>query len=1161
MLTNLANALTKERKEQVEALLPRVRDTIADMRTRGAGKRISISEIVFYSCLQSKQAMHRQHGYALCFVAEGYSARDGQVAAIYVYADAVGGKLQVKPYCRRCIAWYANHTCEHLEAVANTMAGLTENGQPAEFTGIFHTDEWGRDDPDILAVDWTPELDIQDKLVRRKFLRLPEMLGKSTTWPEGHQVVIRLDNRTVQMEDGTKRGVIERLCRTADGELVASDPDRFDLPDEERGWLDRVLKMGKCKEERMSYVFSRYDESALADFAKAGRMFVGGAQVSYAGGLEGMLAWEPADLEHQRLAVKLEQPWFWMGGETGPVLNATKTRIVAPRLSKEFIETLLLLPPLSDDMAKEVREAWVKHPLLGRTILPLPPSERRIEDKTLSWVGYVFERQAASTTADAAEGEGEGDRKSKEIVLRIELREGDTPVDIDLKNGQLKHIADDLWHRYAISGSHPANTIENLQQMGFKYVKNEAAYEMIAPVGTSLTVVDLALSLFADQKWLQRPAGVKAQIVGKRDGEDIHLAGALKHAVKTAPAPYELALKVTAAGVTVDVPLLLQSIETWSPIIDALEGRFTQVNSEEIDFDNETKLRLVEIAPGRFILSDQDKLIESMGLVSAILDHTIARGGKHFLTEGALLRLATTKGLPIESSDILEHARGRVAELLQSQQLVGAREIVGIEDITFSPSQAAGVQWLLTLLKQGLGGILADKRGAGKTFQALGAIAESRKWRKQNKKGPAIVMMELKELDHWVANHLLKHCHGLRWAVFHNHKPDTKELLSADVVITTYGVFQRHVERFRELNPTFVFADEAKRLKNRASKTWKTINTLEGPSIVSINGTPLTRNMRDVWSGFELAAPGFLGSVDRFAKSYRENGDDPAYRARLTEAMKPLFIRRDIDNGRGMPAKTRLRQLVTMTAEQSNTYINARGRVIEQIKELEGTLSAGQLRFRTRQMLDRLRGITASPGRPGHLTSKGEVILEMVSEFVDDDHQVLVFSHNNSYVDAIAEILRGRKGRGIPTSVFRGSDAKERNREKRLFQDGHSRVLVLSDLGARGLDLPQASRVIITDPWIDADEDDQMADRARRFTSVKDLEVFHLICAGTLEEGAMEVLERNREHEQALLEDAPTPAPGLSQRTSIQDYEQLLRFAPSGDGDGGSSDDDDDGED
>lgn len=1150
MLTNLARSLTQERREQVEKLLPRVRETIAAMRSHSTVSGLhGISEIVFYSCVQSNQSMHKLYGYTWCFVAEGFS-RDHQVAAIYVYADSYTGKLQVKPYCPRCIAWNGANRCEHSDAVVNTMAVLADSGQPAEFTGAFHNDGWGRNDPDIQEVDWTPEPDLLARISTRKFLRIPELLGKLAAWPEGHQVVIRLDDRSVQLEDGTKRGVIERLYRTAEGKLVTSDPDKFDLPDEEREWLDRVLKMGKCREERMSYVFSKHDESALAMFANAGRAYTGDTQVAYAGGVEAMLAWEPADLEHQRLVVKLEQPWVWMGGEAGPVLNATKTRLAAPRLSKQMVEALLALPPLSDERAKEVREAWAHHPLLGRTILPLPPVERRIEDKTLTWVGYVFERPVATASDD----DGEGARRAKEIVLRIELREGDTPVDIDLKNGQLKHIADDLWHRYAISGSHPGSTIESLSKMGFAYAKQEVAYEIVAPAGTSLALVDLALSLFKDQKWLQRPAGVKAQIVGNKEGEHIHLVAAVKRASKTAPAPYELTMRATAGGTEVEIPLLLRSIEDWSPIRTALEDHLAPVDEDDFDDDG---LSLVEIATGRFILSELDALNETVDAVSTLVDHAVARGDKRYLTEGALLRLATTSGLPIEAGDILDHAKGRVAELVKAQQPVGAREIAGIEGITFSPSQAAGVEWMLVLLKQGLGGILADKRGAGKTFQALGAIAESRKWRKQHKKGPAVVMMELKELDHWVANHIIKHCHGLRWEVFHNRKPDQQALEAADVVITTYGVFQRHVERFRDLNPTYVFADEAKRLKNRASKTWKAINSFEGPSIISINGTPLTRNMRDVWSGFELAAPGFLGSVDRFAKSYRENGDDPAYRARLTEAMKPLFIRRDIDNGRGMPAKTRLRQLVTMTPEQSNTYINARGRVIEQIKELEGTLSAGQLRFRTRQMLDRLRGITASPGRPGHLTSKGEVILEMVSEFVDDDHQVLVFSHNNSYVDAIAEILRGRKGRGIPTSVFRGSDAKERNREKRLFQDGHSRVLVLSDLGARGLDLPQASRVIITDPWIDADEDDQMADRARRFTSVKDLEVFHLICAGTLEEGAMEVLERNREHEQALLEDAPTPAPGLSQRTSIQDYEHLLRFAPSGDGDGGSSDDDD----
>lgn len=82
--------------------------------------------------------------------------------------------------------------------------------------------------------------------------------------------------------------------------------------------------------------------------------------------------------------------------------------------------------------------------------------------------------------------------------------------------------------------------------MGFAYAKQEVAYEIVAPAGTSLALVDLALSLFKDQKWLQRPAGVKAPIVAAKGGR-IHLVAAVKRAPKTAPAPYELTMRATAA--------------------------------------------------------------------------------------------------------------------------------------------------------------------------------------------------------------------------------------------------------------------------------------------------------------------------------------------------------------------------------------------------------------------------------------------------------------------------------------------------------------------------------------------------------------------------------------------------------------------------------------
>lgn len=72
-----------------------------------------------------------------------------------------------------------------------------------------------------------------------------------------------------------------------------------------------------------------------------------------------------------------------------------------------------------------------------------------------------------------------------------------------------------------------------------------------------------------------------------------------------------------------------------------------------------------------------------------------------------------------------------------------------------------------------------------------------------------------------------------------------------------------------------------------------------------------------------------------------------------------------------------------------------------------------------------------------------------------------------------------------------------------------------------------------------------MGDRAMRFISTRDVEVFHLVASGTLEEGAMTIQERQRARNQALLDGAPMPSPDIAAATTLDDYLFLLKFVPS----------------
>lgn len=1126
MRTNLSNPLLDVRSPVALDLLPEILNRIRNASMDRIAPVNFDSFIAFYTAEEASQGRPPSNNYEFCFVVEGL-VHEQITTRIYFYVSdtGMGSAISARTLCSRCRT--TTRICPHGNALAQQFARRELIGDPVKFLGYFEDENWCDDDIDITRVDGFERglVPDQGQVSLSRFLSVPVQIPEPRVWPEGHQIVLQVTDLHVQFDNGAKRPVVEQLFRTPDGELVQVAFESMAPPEDERSWADRLEGMGRTASERLHFPRNATDGRSLVEFAKAGRLYRDGSPVEYAGDLESVLGWEPDTEQGQRLVLKLDPPLTWMCSDHGPILCATGLRLASLPLSSMQLETLLALPALADEQADQVREAWSQHRVLGESLMPLKPAERHIEERQLTWSTRLVQLNDEET-ADLG---GEGG-----IAVRIELLDDQTPVALSVRDGQLVHIEDDLWFRYRIKGEAPDKLAENLVNL-FKFTARTlpTRRDLVAASETTLSEATLALSLVPGGQNVKLPKSAMLSRLAFRTPGSLALQAEVVKADK-ATNPYELRLTGTLGPGPVDVPLLIERIRakpSW------LLHRVAASLATQGDWP-----RVIEVSAGVFAPMSATSYEKACAHLNTLLDHSVRQGRRHYLTEGALLRLATTAGLPLADTGPIRQARGTVSRLLRAQGEAPARAIDGIEGITFSPKQAAGVNWLVALREANLGGVLADKRGAGKTFMALGAIAQTRAMRKASGHGPAVVAMELKELDHWVVKHLMRCCHGLKWEVFHgNRKADHDTLMQADLVVTTYGVLQRHVDRFLALNPSYIFADEAKRLKNRRSKTWQAVHSFPNSSIISINGTPLTKNVPDIWSGFELAAPGFLGSLSAFVGSYRENADDATYLDRLREAMKPLFIRRDIDNGRGMPSKTLIPQLIKMDKAQSVQYIQARERLMQQKVELEESLPRSQANFRIRQMIDRLRAITASPGRPRHLTSKGESILEMVSEFVQDDHQVLVFSHSNTYVDSIAEILRSD---GISTSVYRGANARERNREKTLFQEGHSRVLVLSDLGAKGLDLPEASRVVITDPWLDADEEDQKADRARRFVSTKDLEVFHLICSGTLEEGAMGILERNRERERAILEGAPAPAPGMAGKTTADDYDHLLSFLP-----------------
>ncbi|RJE25910.1 SNF2 family helicase ATPase [Aspergillus sclerotialis] len=127
------------------------------------------------------------------------------------------------------------------------------------------------------------------------------------------------------------------------------------------------------------------------------------------------------------------------------------------------------------------------------------------------------------------------------------------------------------------------------------------------------------------------------------------------------------------------------------------------------------------------------------------------------------------------------------------------------------------------------------------------------------------------------------------------------------------------------------------------------------------------------------------------------------------------------------------------------------------------------------------------------------------------EHKFIVFSVFTSMLDKIEPFL---KRAGIDFARYDGSmrnDLREASLNKLRHNRG-TRVLLCSlRAGALGLNLTAASRVVILEPFWNPFVEEQAIDRVHRLNQTKDVKIYKMIIAGTVEERILDLQNRKRE--------------------------------------------------
>ena len=427
---------------------------------------------------------------------------------------------------------------------------------------------------------------------------------------------------------------------------------------------------------------------------------------------------------------------------------------------------------------------------------------------------------------------------------------------------------------------------------------------------------------------------------------------------------------------------------------------------------------------------------------------------------------------------------------------------------TLRPYQQEGLSWMQSLRQLEVGGILADDMGLGKTLQTLAHILSEKNAGRLDR--PCMVVMPTSLIPNWLdeAAHFTPQLKVL--ALYGaSRKKHFDTLADYDLILTTYALLPKDVERLAAQPLHVLVLDEAQYIKNPNSKAAHAARELNARQRLCLSGTPLENHLGELWSLFHFLLPGWLGDVKSFNRDYRVPIEKRASEVRLQHLngrIKPFLLRRTKEQvATELPPKTEIIHWVELNEAQRDVYetmrlamdkkvrdeITRKGVARSQIIILEALLKLRQVCCDLRLVND-----ATLPTR-GSTSGKLDSLMEMLEELFDEGRRILLFSQFTSMLSLIEDEL---KKRGVDYALLTGQ-TRDRRAPVKDFQSGKRQIFLISlKAGGVGLNLTEADTVIHYDPWWNPATENQATDRAYRIGQEKPVFVYKMIARGTVEE-------------------------------------------------------------
>lgn len=425
--------------------------------------------------------------------------------------------------------------------------------------------------------------------------------------------------------------------------------------------------------------------------------------------------------------------------------------------------------------------------------------------------------------------------------------------------------------------------------------------------------------------------------------------------------------------------------------------------------------------------------------------------------------------------------------------------------------QSEGYSWMDFLRSSEMGGVLADDMGLGKTVQTICLACRGRI--------PFLIVAPTSVVENWDLELERFAPHLKRVVMRRGDRTVARQAMKdADVIVTSYALFQRDEEHFADVAWDTVVFDEAQFVKNHQSKSYGAIRRLKARSKFALTGTPLENNLMELWSVFSITAPGLFPPPDKFREQYLkpiEKNGDPAALAALRAQIRPFILRRLKENvEKELPAKTEQPWILEMSPKQERVY---QVHLQKERQKVLGLLDRGGLktnRFKILTSLMRLRQLCLHAALVDKKyakvpSAKLDELVERLQTILAEGHRVIIFSQFTSFLALVKKRLEQQKWK---YAYLDGATADRKQAIDRFRDDASVPIFLISlKAGGVGLNLTAADYCILLDPWWNPAVESQAVDRTHRIGQTRHVMVYRLIVRGTIEEKVVQLQDKKRQ--------------------------------------------------